>query len=224
MSQIKYENDVKDTEIETNHEKILQEDQVEIETQAITPKIFDQKESDINSELNRVNELIAIAHQEDAKTQSGLDQVREKAGLPNPDETTQSLTNNQNHLDLLQKKQQQLGLEKSRVIEIKNFFPKGTLEKFNATEILAQSRKEFGDFLKRKNLRTLICYIEKGGIKWKKLKTLTAQTKEQIKEAKKSKEDFFWINPKLSLLTDFSAGELALNELTERADKGNLDV
>jgi oligoribonuclease NrnB/cAMP/cGMP phosphodiesterase (DHH superfamily) len=102
------------------------------------------------------------------------------------------------------------------VINIEGSIPKDTLKKFNATEILKHSRERLAKYLKNVDLRTLIGYIESGGINLKRVAGIPTEWEERIKKIKQLKNNFIMINPKLYFLSKHKCAEIALEELRAR--------
>jgi hypothetical protein len=113
-------------------------------------------------------------------------------------------------------KENQSRPEKETAYEIKSSMPEDALKRFNPGEILKHGRESFTKHLKEVNLRTLIGYIEAGGVNLEDIGKIPQDWKERIEDIKQQKNSFVMINPGLSFLSEQAAAELALQELLSR--------
>lgn len=88
--------------------------------------------------------------------------------------------------------------------------------KFNPKEIFSSGQEKFVGYLEKTNLRTLIGYIEMGGIKIKKVKELSLADKKSLTLLKKREKGVLLVNPRLYFLSKADAGLLATKELLKR--------
>jgi hypothetical protein len=88
------------------------------------------------------------------------------------------------------------------------------------TELMERGRKEFSLLLSRANLRSLLRYIEDGGIKLDAQEGVNSSWRTFLRDREFLAQSYTWSNPKLFLLSRKSAASLALDELLRRLQSG----
>lgn len=166
------------------------------------------------------DELPEVSRESFAKFEQDIDNnsanVQEKLDLLSKSAPITE-SNEGNRVDKLLNEQKKIRLEKKTVLDIKSSIPESVLKRFDVGEILRHSREKFITSVKNADLRTLIGYVEAGGIELKKIKEIISREQaEKIDDIKQQQDSFITINPKLFFLSKRRAAEIALEEILTR--------
>lgn len=88
-------------------------------------------------------------------------------------------------------------------------------QKIDTNEVLKNNKEKFVEELREADLRNLIAYIELSGMSIKDVKGISESWQAKLAEIKKTESSFIK-NPKLMLITNNTASNMALEELFER--------